>query len=297
MPEEHAPGELPICPPPDPDPRGPTRYKLPEGSADTHAHVIGLPPRYPFIANRAYTPPEAPLEKYLAMLDATGMTFGGLTQVSVYGTDNRLLIEALQAGAGRLRGVAVAEATTPERELAALKSAGVAALRLNTLFGGGIGVSALERYGALCRDMDWHLQLLLDARQLPGLASRLSKLPVDYLVDHMGHMPASEGTGHPGFQTLVSLVRDGAWVRLSGAFRTSVQGAPYADTIPFARTLNEAAPDRCLWGSDWPHLAHYRQMPKLAELLDLVADWVPDEAARQKLFVENPRRLYGFAAA
>jgi len=289
------PDEPPVCPPPDPNPRGPTRYTLPDGSADTHAHVIGVPPRHPYVPNRDYTPPEAPLAKYLAMLDATGMAFGGLTQVSVHGTDNRLLVEALRAEPQRLRGVAVAETTTPERSLVVLKDAGVVALRLNVLFGGGIGFSALERYGALCRDMEWHLQLLLDARQLPGLASRLSKLPVDYLVDHMGHMPASEGTRNPGFQTLVSLVRDGAWVRLSGAYRTSVQGAPYADTIPFARLLNETAPDRCLWGSDWPHVAHYGPMPKASELLDLVADWVPDEEARQKLFVENPRRLYGFA--
>ncbi len=288
------PEAAPACPPPDPAPRGPDRYTLPDGAADTHAHVIGLPPRYPFVAHRTYTPPEAPLSAYLAMLDATGMAYGGLTQVSVHGTDNRLLIEALQAAPARLRGVAVAEATAPERELAALKDAGVVALRLNVLFGGGIGLGALERYGALCRDMGWHLQFLLDARNLPELGTRLAKLPVPFLIDHMGHMPASEGTGHPGFQTLLSLVRDGAWVRLSGAFRCSVEGAPYADTIPFARALHAAGPDRCLWGSDWPHVAYWQPAPKLGALLDLVADWVPDEAARRKLFVDNPRRLYGF---
>ncbi|MGO9172990.1 MAG: amidohydrolase family protein [Rhodomicrobium sp.] len=294
MPDESPAGEPRACPPPDPNPRGASRYKLPEGAADTHAHLIGLPPRYPFVANRSYTPPEAPLEKYLAMLDASGMAFGGLTQVSVHGAGNRLLIEGLQAHPERLRSVAVAAADAPERELVALKDAGVVGLRLNVLFGGGIGFEALARYGALCRDMEWHLQLLLDARQLPELASKLSKLPVEFLVDHMGYIPASEGTANPGFRTLLSLVRDGAWVRLSGAFRTSVQGPPYADTIPFARALQEASPDRCLWGSDWPHVAHYGPMPNVGDLLDLVADWVPDEAARHKLFVENPRRLYGF---
>jgi 2-pyrone-4,6-dicarboxylate lactonase len=134
----------------------------------------------------------------------------------------------------------------------------------------------------------------VDARQLPELASKLSKLPVEFLVDHMGHMPASEEVDNRGFRTLASLVRDGAWVRLSGAFRTSVQGPPYADTIPFARALNEASPDRCLWGSDWPHVSNWGPMPNVGDLLDLLADWVPDEAARHKLFVENPRRLYGF---
>jgi predicted TIM-barrel fold metal-dependent hydrolase len=261
---------------------------------DTHAHVIGLPPAYPFVAGRSYTPPEAPLSRYLEMLDATGMTYGGLIQVSVHGTDNRAMIEALRAEPKRLRGVAVAPPDMPERALIELKDAGVVALRLNVLYGGGIGFEALDRYGALCRDMEWHLQFLVDARQLPELASPLSKLPVEFVVDHMGHMPTSEGVNNPGFQTLVSLVRDGAWVKLSGAFRTSVKGPPYADTIPFARALNEVAPGRCIWGSDWPHVANWGPMPNLGDLLDLVADWVPDENARHKLFVDNPHKLYGF---
>ncbi len=296
MADESASGEPRPCPPPDPKPRGPSRYAVPPGAVDTHAHVIGLPPDYPFMPERSYTPPEAPLEKYLEMLDATGMTFGALTQISVHGSDNRLLTEALQSQPKRLRGVAVAAANAPERELAALKDAGIVALRLNVLYGGGVGFDALERYGALCRDMQWHLQFLVDARQLPGLASKMSKLPVEFLVDHMGHMPASEGVENRGFQTLLSLVRDGAWVRLSGAFRTSVQGPPYADTVPFAQALLQAAPDRCLWGSDWPHVANWGPMPNVGDLLDLVADWVPDEAARHRVFVENPRQLYGFPA-
>ncbi len=296
MPEETQGGADPRpCPPPDPNPRGPTRYEVPKGAVDTHAHIIGLPPRHPFMATRSYTPPEAPLEKYLDMLGATGMAFGGLTQVSVHGSDNSLLIEALQAEPKRLRGVAVAPPDAPESGLVALKDAGVVALRLNVLYGGGIGFDALARYGALCRDMGWHLQLLVDARQLPDLASKLSRLPVEFLVDHMGHMPTSEGLQNPGFRTLLSLMRDGAWVRLSGAYRTSVEGPPYADTIPFARALHETAPDRCLWGSDWPHVANWGPMPNVGDLLDLVADWVPDEAARHRLFVENPRHLYGFA--
>ena len=294
MHDDYSTEEAPLCPAPDPNPRPPTRYEVPKGAADTHGHVIGLPPAYPFVTTRSYTPPEAPLERYLAMLDATGMTYGGLTQVSVHGSDNRLLLEALAAEPKRLRGVAVAAPDAPERELMALKDAGVVGLRLNVLYGGGIGFDALERYGAICRDMQWHLQFLVDARQLPELASKLSKLPVEFLVDHMGHMPASEGVDNFGFQTLVSLVRDGAWVRLSGAFRTSVQGPPYADTVPFARALNEASPDRCLWGSDWPHVSNWGPMPNVGDLLDLLADWVPDEAARQKLFIDNPRRLYGF---
>ncbi|MCJ2109612.1 amidohydrolase family protein [Methylobacterium sp. E-041] len=282
------------CPAPDPHPAGPTRYAVPAGAVDSHAHVIGRPPAHPFVENRSYTPPAAPAQAYLAMLDATGMAHGVLVQVSVHGTDNRLLLETLAANAERLRGIAVISLGLPERDLRAMKDAGIVGLRLNVLYGGGIDFAAVEAYGALAREMGWHLQFLIDARSLPPLAQRLSRLPVPFVVDHMGHMPTAAGLSDPGFSTLVALVRDGAWVKLSGAFRTSVAGAPYADTIPFARALNDAAPERCLWGSDWPHVAAWDGPPKLATLLDLIADWVPDEARRRRLFVENPRALYGF---
>ncbi|MCJ2075347.1 amidohydrolase family protein [Methylobacterium sp. E-016] len=282
------------CPAPDPHPAGPTRYAVPAGAVDSHAHVIGRPPAHPFVENRSYTPPAAPAQAYLAMLDATGMAHGVLVQVSVHGTDNRLLLETLAANAERLRGIAVIPLGLPERDLRAMKDAGIVGLRLNVLYGGGIDFAAVEAYGALAREMGWHLQFLIDARILPPLAQRLSRLPVPFVVDHMGHMPTAAGLSDPGFSTLVALVRDGAWVKLSGAFRTSVAGAPYADTIPFARALNDAAPERCLWGSDWPHVAAWDGPPKLATLLDLIADWVPDEARRRRLFVENPRALYGF---
>jgi predicted TIM-barrel fold metal-dependent hydrolase len=286
--------EIRHCPAPDPHPAGPTRYAVPPGAVDTHAHVIGLPPAYPFVANRSYTPPAAPAEAYLAMLDATGMARGVLVQVSVHGTDNRLMVETLRAHRERLRGIAVIPLGLPERELLALKEAGVAGLRLNVLFGGGVGLDQVERYGALAKEMGWHLQFLLDARDLPSIAGTLSRLPVPLVFDHRGHMPTSAGVEHPGFQTLVGLVRDGAYVKLSGAFRDSVTGPPYVDTIPFARALNEAAPERSLWGSDWPHVAAWDGPPKLSVLLDLMADWVPDEERRRMLFVENPARLYGF---
>lgn len=282
------------CPAPDPHPGGPTRYAVPPGAVDTHAHVIGLPPAYPFVAERSYTPPEAPAARYLAMLDATGMAHGVLVQVSVHGTDNRLMVETLKANRKRLRGIAVIPLGLPERDLADLKEAGVTGLRLNVLFGGGVGLDQVERYGALAREMGWHLQFLLDARHLPEMAGLMARLPVPLVFDHMGHMPASAGVDHPGFQALLGLVRDGNYVKLSGAFRVSDAGPPYADTIPMARALNDAAPERCLWGSDWPHVAAWDGPPKLPALLDLMAEWVPDEQSRRMLFVDNPKRLYGF---
>ncbi len=211
--------EIRDCPAPDPHPGGPTRYAVPAGAVDTHAHVIGLPPAYPLVPDRSYTPPAAPAEAYLAMLDATGMANGVLVQVSVHGTDNRLMVETLRAHRQRLRGIAVIPLGLPDAELAALKDSGVVGLRLNVLFGGGVGLDAVESYGALAREMGWHLQFLLDARELPPIAGRLSRLPVPLVFDHMGHMPASAGVDHPGFQALLGLVADGNWVKLSGAFR------------------------------------------------------------------------------
>ena len=287
-------GSAPQCPGPAPTPRRPTRYAVPAGAVDTHAHVIGLPPDYPFVEGRAYTPPAAPPAAYFAMLDGTGMTHGVLIQVSVHGTDNRLMLDTLRAHRQRLRGIAVAPLGLPDKAYRDMKEAGIVGLRLNVLYGGGIGFDKLADYGALCREFGWHLQFLLDARELPALAPAISKLPVAFVVDHMGHSPASGGVNEPGFQTLLSLVRDGGWVKLSGAFRVTSAGTPYRDTIPIAQALFAAAPDRCVWGSDWPHVANWKQMPNVGELLDLMADWVPEDAGRQGVFADNPKRLYGF---
>jgi 2-pyrone-4,6-dicarboxylate lactonase len=287
-------GSAPPCPPPDPDPHGPTRFAVPPGAVDTHAHVIGTPPDHLFVEARSYTPPGAPAAAYLRMLDAAGMAYGVLVQVSVHGTDNRLLVETLRANPKRLRGIAVVALDAPERDLAALKDAGVVGLRLNVLYGGGIGFDQVERYGALCRELGWHLQFLIDARDLPPLAARLARLPVPFVVDHMGHMPVAAGVDDPGFRTLAALVRDGAWVKLSGAYRLTDQGPPYRDTIPFARALVAAAPERCLWGSDWPHVANWGVMPNVGDLLDFLTDWVPDGTTRRRVLVDNPHRLYGF---
>lgn len=287
-------GKAPACPGPDPHPHPPRSFTLPAGAIDTHAHVIGAPPSYPFVANRSYTPPPATPEAYLAMLDAVGIARGVLIQVSVHGTDNRLMVETLAASRNRLRGIAVVPLGLPDATYRALQEAGVTGLRLNVLFGGGIGLSELERYGALCAELGWHVQLLLDARDFAGLRPRIAALPVPVIVDHMGHMPVECGIAHQGFQALAGFVRDGGWVKLSGAYRIGHDASRYRDTLPFARTLIEAAPDRCVWGSDWPHVAHHGWMMNVGDLLDLLAEWAPEEDVRNRILVDNPTRLYGF---
>lgn len=225
------------------------------------------------------------------MLDATGMTHGVLVQVSVHRTDNRLMLDTLRATDGRLRGVGVVPPDLSRQEAEAMRHAGVVGLRLNVLYGGGLGFDALDATEALCLETGWHLQLLLDARTLPSaLAARLR---APFVVDHMGHFPVN--VAEPGFQTLLPLVRDGAWVKLSGAYRMAPE--PWQATIPPARALHETAPDRCVWGSDWPHVSHWDRMMNVGELLDLLAEWVPDPTARDRVLVSNAHRLYGFGNA
>ena len=281
------------CPAPPARQGPPTSFRMPAGAVDTHCHVIGAPPSYPMVAERSYTPPPAPPAAYMAMLDAVGFARGVLIQVSVHGTDNRLLLETLAAEPDRLRGVAVMEADRPSHEYRTAHEAGVRGLRLNNLYGGGVGFDQLERFDALACEMGWHLQLLLDARDLPDLAPRIAKLRCPWVVDHMGHMPYTAGIDHPGFQMLVQLVADGGWVKISDAFRMS-ELPDYRDSTPFAQALVAAAPDRCLWGADWPHVAQWRPMPTVSGLLDLLAQWVPDEAVRDRILVDNPTRFYGF---
>ena len=281
------------CPGPPAEQGPPASFVMPAGAIDTHCHVIGAPPEYPLVPERSYTPPPASAEAYLAMLDAVGFAKGVLIQVSVHGTDNRLLHETLTAHPDRLRGVGVMTLGLPERAYAEAHEAGVRGLRLNDLYGGGVGFEQLEHFDALACEMGWHLQLLLDARNLVELEPRIARLRCPWVIDHMGHMPYAAGIDHPGFETLVRLVADGGWVKISDAFRMS-ELPDYRDSTPFAQALVAAAPDRCLWGSDWPHVAQWRPMPTVSGLLDLLAQWVPDEAVRNRILVDNPARFYGF---
>ncbi|MBO9353246.1 amidohydrolase family protein [Bordetella petrii] len=290
----HASGRDRLEPDPAPDgaPRPPRTYALPAGAVDTHAHVIGTQ----WIDDRSYTPHPAPPEAYLRMLDATGMAYGVLIQVSVHGTDNRLMRDTVRANRHRLRGIAVIPHDLDQAGLRDLQEAGIVGLRLNTTTGGGVGVSALAEYEAICREMGWHLQFLLNAGQLPSLAPHIARLRVPAVIDHMGYV-SPDLAGGEAARTLLQMVRDGAWVKLSGGFRISLTARPHADVIPFARALAEAAPTRCVWGSDWPHVSYGRTMPNTGDLLDLLGQCVPDAAARDAVLAANPQRLYGFAAA
>lgn len=278
-------------PGPDPAPRAPARITVPPGAVDTHAHVVGDS----LIPGRSFTPPPARTADYLRMLDATGMTYGVLVQVSVHGTDNSELLRALRAHPGRLRGIAVIEPDPADRLLAELKDAGVTGLRLNTMTGGGAGLDLLGRMEGICAEMGWHLQLFSSADDLARLAPRLSRLTVPCVLDHMGVPDVAAGTGSSSWDAVLGLAGDGAWVKLSGANRMA--DPPYDAAIPFARSLVSAAPDRCVYGSDWPHVGFWGPMPNDGDLADLLADWVPDPDTRDAVLAGNPQRLYGFPPA
>ncbi|MGH3322629.1 MAG: amidohydrolase family protein [Streptosporangiaceae bacterium] len=272
-------------------------FDVPDGACDTHAHVVSADAAYPLVPGRSYTPPPAPERAYLEMLDGTGMSRGVLIQVSVYGTDNRYMLEVLSRHPDRLRGVAVVDADVDEETLARMDALGVRGVRLNVLFGGGVGLDAMEPLAAKVSDLGWHLQLLLDARELPALAPRIARLPVPVVIDHMGHFPAELGAGHPGFKALLSLVREhDAWVKISGAYRIDPSDPQYPSARRLALELLGAAPRRVLYGSDWPHVAAPYAMPNTGRMRNLVGEWVTDATLLHQVLVDNPERLYGFVA-
>ena len=278
-----------LCPAPDPTQRKPQRFTVPPGAVDTHAHVVGTT----FIPNRSYTPPPASGEQYLGMLDATGMTYGVLVQISVHGTDNDVMLKVVDENRDRLRAVAVVGPDVSDTELSRLAANNVVGLRLNTLAAGGVGLDKLPRYNSICREMGWHLQFLTNTHHLAEAYWSLTELTEPYVIDHMGDFDVERGLDAPDWQLMLQLMACGAWTKLSGAFRMS-RMPDYSDTIPFARSLVAAAPDRCVWGSDWPHVGFWGDMPNIGNLLDLLVDWAPDTATRDAILTTNPHRLYGF---
>lgn len=273
----------------------PPAFKLPALACDTHAHVIAAGTAFPLVEDRSYTPPPAPEDRYLKHLDALGLARGVLVQPSIYGTDNRYLLQVLARHPQRLRGVAVVDGAISDAELARMHACGVRGIRFNLLFKGGVGLDALEHLDARIDELGWHIQLLIDIRELPDLLPRLQLLRSPVVIDHMGHMPVASGMQHPGFASLLRMVGEqGWWVKLSGAYRISGQFDDFADVTPWARRLIEASPQSMLWGSDWPHVALQR-MPDTGRLLNQLLDWASDAQQRELILADNPARLYDFA--
>ncbi len=295
------PANAPLCAAADPNTRTP-RIVMPRHACDTHAHVCGPFEQYAYAAERLYTPPDETWPMYRRMLDTLGVDRAVLTQPSVYGTDNTALVDALAAGGLSVRGVAVVDPSIDDASLQALDKAGARGVRINIVDRReNRNVMVLDELMPLARriaPMGWHIEFLLQADAVPDLAEAAAQLPVPIVLGHLGYVHADKGgANNPGFQTLVRLMDTGrCWVKLTGPYRISGVELPYADIVPMAHALVAAAPQRLLWGTDWPHVMMKKRMPNDADIADLLLDWVPDEAHRQQILVENPRQLYGFSA-
>jgi predicted TIM-barrel fold metal-dependent hydrolase len=222
-----------------------------------------------------------------------------LVQPSVYGTDNSALLDALRAGGPSFRGVAVVDWDIDAAALASMHADGIRGVRCNIVDivedKGRLPLATLTKLATKIRPLGWHVELLMHADEFPDMDRALADFPVDIVLGHLGYLPTQKGTANAGFQALLRLLRAGkAWVKLTGPYRISAAGSPYADTVPFARALLDAAPGRVLWGTDWPHVMMKGPMPNDGELCDLLAQWVPDEQLRRRVLVDNPAVLYGF---
>ncbi|MCW5575186.1 MAG: amidohydrolase family protein [Burkholderiales bacterium] len=272
------------------------RTHFPAGACDCHAHVFGPQTRFPYLADAAYIPPDAVTADYLGMLKNNGCDRGVLVQPSIYGTDNRCMIDALRSEPQALRGIAVVEAGITDHELEDLHAAGVRGVRINLASETeGLTLADGERLAPRLKELGWHLQFYLDLPKMPEAEARLAKLPITIVIDHFARCPAAEGADAPAFRALQRLVgRDNCWAKIMGPYFISKNAPLYPEVTPLARALVAAAPDRIVWGSDWPHPGARALMPEDHVLADLLAQWVPDEAQRHRVLVDNPARLYGF---
>lgn len=287
-----------VCYPPDPNPKRPA-YPPPPGACDTHVHLFGPPHIYPYQAKRVYTPPAAPLQHYLAIIEITGIERTVLVTPNAHGTDNSVVHDALIEVGDRFRGVAKIDDETTDAELERLHAAGFRGARFNLIdeLGGAIDLAmferCIERIAPLGWSVDFHV--LPDGLVVNQDWFRTIKIPV--VIDHFGRCNFEHGVAYPPFQVLVELMRDeNFWCKLCCANRQSATGLPWDDTIPFAETLIAVAPDRLLWGTDWPHGSTFApgQIPNDGDLVDLMARIAPDETLRRKIFVDNPARLFGW---
>ena len=274
---------------------------MPALACDTHAHVCGPIELHPYAERRVYTPPDALLSSYRHMLDTLGIARAVLVQPSVYGTDNTVMLDSIsEFGLDRCRGVAVVDDDVADAALERLHEAGVRGVRVNVVdvpdrSHGVIDMAPLAQLAARVKRYGWHVEFLMHTDEFPDLDRQFADFPVDIVLGHLGYMKTDKGVDDPGFQALVRLMRRGTcWVKLTGPYRISTRPLPHADTVLFAHALLEAAPERVLWGSDWPHVMVKTAMPNDADLADLLLDWIPDPRLREQVLVANPAKLYGF---
>jgi 2-pyrone-4,6-dicarboxylate lactonase len=294
------PASAPLCAPPDPQTRRP-RITVPAGACDCHAHICGPMARHAYAPERIYTPPDALPPQYRAMLATLGVSRAVLVQPSVYGTDNSVMVEALGEPGFDGRGVAVVAPDISDAALQALHAAGVRGVRINIVDvkqeKNIVPREKVRRLAERIAPLGWHIEFLMQVDAVADIEEVFADFPVDIVLGHLGYLHAERGgPEHPGFQALLRLLAAGScWVKLTGPYRISNGAPPYADTRPFADALVATAPDRLVWGSDWPHVMVKKHMPNDGDLMDLLGDWTGDATLLRRILVDNPAALYGFA--
>jgi 2-pyrone-4,6-dicarboxylate lactonase len=291
--------EIRNCIAPDRHPRRP-RVKLPPGAIDTHVHVFES--RYPMSAARGYTPPDSTLADLKHLHATLGIERVVFTQPSVYGIDNSAILDAMAAlnaeTLNRARAVVAVDIKIAEEKIAAFDAVGARGVRLNTDNKGGMPIALAEipELAARIGPFGWHLEFLFPGKDILELMPIFTRLEVPMSIAHFAYQPASGGVKAPGFQALLELARRGnTWIKISGANRVSSSDLPpYDDVKPMAEALIEAAPERIMWGTDWPHPNKYVVNPNDGDLVDAFGDWVSDEAMRRRIMVDTPAAFYRF---
>jgi len=288
---------IPVAPVPNSSGTTRPRYRAPGSSCDSHIHIYD--PRFPMKWPNLRAVDNASVREYrlLQMRNGTARTI--VVQPAAYGTDNAVTLDAIaQLGQENARGIAVVHPTVTDTELISMNKAGVRGIRFSQHEPRTAVTTAemIEPLAHRVHRLGWHVQLHIRAEQIVEMADLVSKLPGTIVFDHMGRMPQPQGIHHPAFGILRRLLDTGrVWVKLSGPYLDTAVGAPrYTDIKPVAHALAEHAPERCVWGSDWPHPTEPNVKPDDAALLDLLHEWTLDETIRHRILVENPAALYGF---
>lgn len=279
----------------------PPAFRSPPLACDAHFHVFGPAERYGYAGDLRYAPPYAPLEDYLKLAKHLDIERFVFVQPSAYGRDNACMVDAMvEVGAARCRGIVDVDEDVPDAELARLDAIGVRGVRINVSpvkqpepgFAKTM-LPRIERLDARLSELGWHLDFLTPGWLTDELIPVMQRLKCPFSVAHMGMFLAKDGPGQPGFRRFLDLLRRDdrkAWVKFTGTYRMST--APgFADVLPMARALIEAAPDRIIWGSDYPHLSFADKVGSV-ELFDLLGQWAPDDATRRRILVDNPQALF-----
>ena len=283
--------------PPDGRLRGPKR-PLPPGTVDCHAHIFDRPEKYGLSKDRKYKPPLCRREDWLALHASLGVARGVQVHGSPYGFDNSITADFLAEHRGRFVGVAAVSPDIEEPELKKLDQSGFRAARLMDQFATGATTADLEAIARRVAPYSWHIEInIARSADWVALEPRLRRCPVPLVFDHLGRVRGGEGVDAPGFKVVRRLLaeRDDCWTKISSWYRLSDSGPPdCADMKPLVETLIKERPDRCVWGSNWPHPGLHDFMPNDADLVDQLESWLPGDNAREALFAKNAQKLYRF---